>query len=74
MDGIPQSVVGLSGKWKGINPVHRFSPWSVPRIRVCYNRDFAAMLVMADERCVNLSCARSGELIDSYSMIREDAR
>lgn len=64
----------MSGKWKGINPVHRFAPWSIPGSRVRYNRDYGAMLVAADELCINFSFyVRSDELIDSYTMIREQA-
>jgi hypothetical protein len=73
VDGIPQFVVGLGGKWKGINPVHRFDLWPIPGSRVRYNQDYGALLVTADDVCINFSFYnRGGELIDSYTMTKEE--
>lgn len=67
-DGIPQFVVGAGGKWKGISPVGRFGFWPTPGSRVRYNQDYGAMLVTANERCINFSFySRGDELIDSYT-------
>jgi hypothetical protein len=72
VDGIPQFVVGLGGKWKGINPVHRFDLWPVPGSRVRYNQDYGALLVTADDVCINFTFYNhGGELIDSYTLTKK---
>jgi hypothetical protein len=70
-DDIPQFVVGLSGKWRGFNPVHRFGFQPAAGSRVRYNQDYGAMLVNADEGCINFTLYnRSSELIDSYTLTK----
>ena len=69
VDGIPQFVVGLAGKWKGMNPIHRFDFQPIPGSQVRYNQDYGAMLVATNEQCINFSYFnRSAQLIDSYTM------
>lgn len=68
-NGIPYFVNGLGGRYSGINPIHRF--WlPLPGSKVRYNRDFGAMLVAAEESCINFSFYnRGGELIDSLTVL-----
>jgi hypothetical protein len=64
-DDIVYFVNGLGGR-------KRIYPFGLPREGsvVRYNRDYGAMLVNADERCINFSFIdRSDELIDSYTTI-----
>lgn len=69
VDGILQFVVGNGGKWKGVDPVDRFGFWPTPGSQVRYNQDYGAMLVTANERCINFTMYNRGdELIDSYTM------
>lgn len=71
VDGIPQFVVGLGGKWRGINPIHRFDFRPISGSRVRYNQDYGAMLVNADDTCINFSFFnRRNELIDSYTLTK----
>ena len=68
-DGIPQFVVGTGGKWKGLSPVGRFDFQPTPGSRVRYNQDYGAMLITANERCINFTFYnRDDELIDSYTL------
>ena len=68
-DGIPQFVVGTGGKWKGFSPVGRFDFQPTPGSRVRYNQDYGAMLVTANDRCINFTFYNRGdELIDSYTL------
>jgi len=68
-DGVPQFVVGNGGKWTGIAPVGRFGFRSTPGSQVRYNQDYGAMLVTANEQCINFTAySRGDELIDSYTM------
>ena len=69
-DGIPYIVNGLGGRHKGINPIHRLLlPLSGSQVR--YNQDYGAMLITADQMCMNLSFyARDGNLIDSLTLTK----
>jgi len=71
-DGIPFFVNGLGGRWKSIPQIHRFGdPDESSQVR--YNQDYGAQLVTANEACINFTFyARSGELIDSYSLYKEN--
>ena len=72
IDGIPYIVNGLGGRHGGINPIHRLLlPLSGSQVR--YNQDYGAMLITADEMCLNLSFyARDGQLIDSLTMTKQE--
>jgi len=55
---------GLGGRWR----VHTFDE-PVPGSAVRYNQDFGAMLITADDQCINFSFFnRSEELIDSVTL------
>jgi len=70
-DGIPVFVNGLGGRWTGFSPIHRFF-FPVQGSIVRYNRDYGAMLVTADETCINFSFLnRTGALIDSLTLTRD---
>ncbi|MCO6450090.1 MAG: metallophosphoesterase [Caldilineales bacterium] len=66
-DGIPYFVNGLGGRAGVVNPIYRFGlPAAGSQVR--YNQDYGAMLVTADDSCVNYSFYnRNGELIDSLT-------
>jgi hypothetical protein len=69
-EGIVYFVNGLGGRWRGISPIHRFL-FPIPGSQVRYNLNYGAQLVTADETCINFSFyARTGELIDSYTILR----
>jgi len=71
-DGIPFFVNGLGGRWKSIPQIHRFGdPDESSQVR--YNQDYGAQLVTANEACINFTFyARSGELIDSYTLLKNE--
>ena len=69
--GITYIVNGLGGRTEGLNPIHRFLV-PVAGSKVRYNRDYGAMLVTADDMCINFSFyARDAELIDSFTLTKE---
>lgn len=69
-DGIPQFIVGISGRWGGTSvPIDHFHFRPTPGSRVRYNQDYGAMLVTADDTCMNFTFYnRQDEVIDSYTM------
>ena len=71
INGIPYFVNGLGGREGGLNPTHRFLlPINGSKVR--YNQDYGAMLVTADDSCLNLSFINANdELIDSFTMMKE---
>ena len=71
-DGISYIVNGLGGRHSMTNPIYSFeSPIIGSQVR--YNQDYGAMLVTADEMCMNLSFyARDGELIDSLTLMKPE--
>ena len=68
---IPYFVNGLGGRWNTIEPIHRFLfPAAGSEVR--YNRDYGAQLVTADDNCINFTFYNtSGDLIDSYSIVKD---
>ena len=68
IDNIPYIVNGLGGRYGGINPIHRLlSPIAGSQVR--YNQDYGAMLVTAEDSCLNLTFyAQNGDLIDSLTL------
>jgi hypothetical protein len=63
-DGLPYFVNGLGGGW----PIH---PFGEPKLgsAVRYNQDYGAMLLTANESCLNFTFYnRSEEIIDSYTL------
>jgi tartrate-resistant acid phosphatase type 5 len=70
-DGITYIVNGLGGRWRSINPIHRFL-FPTPGSRVRYNLNYGAQLVTADETCINFSFySHRGDLIDSYTLLND---
>ena len=70
-NGIPYFVNGLGGREGGINPIHRFLV-PIKGSKVRYNQDYGAMLVTAEDRCINFSFFNDGgRLIDSITMTNE---
>lgn len=71
-DGIPFIVNGLGGRDSPRNLGHRFSlPSEGSKVR--YNQDFGALLVTADERCINFSFYNiESELIDSLTLTKSE--
>jgi len=68
---IPYFVNGLGGRSSSINPTHRFGV-PIPGSQTRYNRDYGAMLVTADEACINFSFHKcTGEIIDSHTITKE---
>jgi hypothetical protein len=68
-DEIVYFVNGLGGRWR----IHPFARTAVPGSAVRYNQDFGALLVTANETCLNFSFYnRSEELIDSYTVMMTD--
>jgi hypothetical protein len=65
-DGIPYIVNGLGGS----EDIHPFGgPKTGSAVR--YNQDFGAMLITADETCINFTFYdRSDEMIDSYTLTK----
>lgn len=67
-DGIAYFVNGLGGREGGISPIHRFK-WGLEGSKVRYNQEYGAMLVTADESCINFSFYNtSGLIIDSLTL------
>ncbi len=63
-DDIHYFINGLGGRWR----IHTFTE-AVPGSAVRYNQDFGAMLITADDSCINFSFYnRSDELIDSVTL------
>jgi hypothetical protein len=63
-DGLPYFVHGLGGGW----PIH---PFGEPKLgsAVRYNQDYGAMLLTANESCLNFTFYnRSDEVVDSYTL------
>lgn len=70
-DGIPYFVNGLGGRWRTIPRTHYFGK-VLENSQVRYNRDYGAQLVTVDDTCINFTFyARSGERIDSYTLIKQ---
>ncbi|MGB3717087.1 MAG: metallophosphoesterase [Candidatus Promineifilaceae bacterium] len=70
-DGIPYIINGLGGRYSVFDPIHRLS-LPIQGSKVRYNQDYGAMLVTADDSCINFSFfIRDGELIDSYTLYKE---
>lgn len=63
-DGMTYFINGLGGGW----PIHPFGePKQGSAVR--YNQDYGAMLLTADETCINFTFYnRSDEMIDSYTL------
>ncbi len=72
-NGIPYFINGLGGRYTGVNPIHRlFLPEEGSVVR--YNQDYGAMLITADQSCINFSFFnRDSELIDSFTMRKEES-
>ena len=72
-NGIPYIVNGLGGRTDIKNLEHRFlAPIHGSAVR--YNQDFGAMLVTADESCINFSFYNiDNELIDSLTLTKPEA-
>ena len=70
-EGIPFIVNGLGGRYTVTNPIYSFqSP--LPGSQVRYNQDYGAMLITADQACLNLTFyTRDGALIDSLTLTKE---
>ena len=69
-DGIPFFINGLGGRWLTIPKIHYFGERD-ERSQVRYNKDYGAQLVTAHETCINFTFySRSGELIDSYTLLK----
>ncbi len=65
---IPYFVNGTGGRWRSLPQHHRFGS-AEDESQVRYNRDYGAQLVSANETCINFTFyARTGELIDSYTL------
>ena len=63
-DGIVYFVNGLGGRWR----IHSFDD-PKPGSAVRYNQDFGAMLITADDTCINFTFFnRSDEQIDSFTL------
>jgi hypothetical protein len=71
-DGIPYIVNGLGGRSAWLNSIHHFRlPGEGSLVR--YNQDYGAMLVTADDSCLNFTFyARTGDLIDSVTLLKDD--
>lgn len=66
-DDIVYFVDGLGGRQR----IDAFERTAVPGSTVRYNQDYGAMLITADESCLNFSFFnRSEELIDSYTLTK----
>lgn len=69
-EGLPYLVNGLGGRSSGFDPIHRFIR-PIPGSLVRYNQDYGAMLVTADEGCINFSFInRRDELVDSLTLTK----
>lgn len=65
-DDILYFINGLGGRWR----VHTFNE-ARPDSAVRYNQDFGAMLITADDNCINFSFySRAEELIDSVTVTK----
>lgn len=64
-DDMVYIVNGLGGRWR----IYPFAATAVAGSAVRYNQDYGALLLTADETCLNFTFFnRAGELIDSYTV------